>query len=74
MSMMLLIRLKGISLFLFIKLAAAALSPTWALLGAVGAVFGWVYHSYWAVPIRIVGSRHYHTIPCGYRQLFLLVV
>jgi len=41
---------------LFAKLAAAALSLEWAFLGAIGAVLGWVYQAYWAVPMGIVGA------------------
>jgi len=56
MSMLLFIKLKGISMALFAKLAAASLSLEWAFLGAVGAVLGWVYQAYWAVPIGVVGA------------------
>ncbi len=56
MSILLFIRLKGISMALFAKLAAAALSLEWAFLGAVGAVLGWVYQAYWAVPMGVVGA------------------
>jgi len=56
MSILLFIKLKKISLALFAKLAAAALSLEWAFLGAVGAVLGWVYQAYWAVPIGVVGA------------------
>ena len=38
------------------KLAAGSLSPYWAIVGAVGAVIGWVYQAFWAVPIGIVGA------------------
>jgi acetyl esterase/lipase len=56
MSILLFIKLKGISMALFAKLAASALSLEWAFLGAVGAALGWIYHAYWAVPIGIVGA------------------
>ena len=56
MSILLFIKLKGISMALFVKLAAAALSLEWAFLGAVGAVLGWVYRAYWAVPIGVAGA------------------
>lgn len=56
MSILLFIKLKGISMALFAKLAAAALSLEWAFLGAVGAVLGWVYQAYWAVPLGVVGA------------------
>jgi acetyl esterase/lipase len=38
------------------KLIAGALSPLWAIMGAVGAVIGWVYQALWAIPIGIVGA------------------
>jgi acetyl esterase/lipase len=56
MSILLFIKLKGISMTLFAKLAAAALSLEWAFLGAAGAVLGWIYQAYWAVPIGIIGA------------------
>lgn len=56
MSILLFIKLKGISMALFAKLAAAALSLEWAFLGVVGAVLGWVSQAYWAIPIGIVGA------------------
>jgi len=36
------------------KLAAGALSPIWAIMGAAGAVIGWMYQAFWVVPIGIV--------------------
>ncbi len=59
MSMLLLIRLKfplGFFLLWIPKLTAGALSPYWAIMGAVGAVLGWVYDAYWAVPMGTVGA------------------
>jgi hypothetical protein len=41
---------------LFLKLTAGSLSPYWAIMGAAGAVFGWVYGALWAVPMGIVGA------------------
>ena len=35
------------------KLTASALSPYWAIMGAVGAVIGWVYQALWAIPMGI---------------------
>jgi len=59
MSVLLLIRLKvsllGLILW-FPKLAAGALSPIWAIMGAVGAVLRWAYDALWAVPMGIVGA------------------
>jgi hypothetical protein len=53
MSILLLYRLKvslrGLILW-FPKLATGALSPYWALIGAIGAVIGGVYEALWAVP------------------------
>jgi acetyl esterase/lipase len=39
-----------------VKLAAGALSPYWAIMGAVGAVIGWGYQALWAIPMGIVGA------------------
>jgi acetyl esterase/lipase len=41
---------------LFPKLTAGALSPVWAIMGLVGALLGWVYEAYWAVPMGILGA------------------
>ena len=41
---------------LFLPMFAAALSPLWAVLGAAGAVLGWVYGALWAVPMGILGA------------------
>ncbi len=41
---------------LFPKMTAEALSPIWAIMGAVGAAIGWVYDALWAVPIGILGA------------------
>ncbi len=41
---------------MFAKLTAGTLSPYWAIMGAVGAVLGWVYQALWAVPMGIVGA------------------
>jgi len=41
---------------LFPKLTVGALSPYWAILGAAGAVIGWLYHAIWAIPMGIVGA------------------
>jgi acetyl esterase/lipase len=38
------------------KLTAGALSPVWALLGAVGAVIGGASQAYWAIPMWVVGA------------------
>jgi acetyl esterase/lipase len=43
-------------LVLFPKLTAGSLSPYWAIMGAVGAVIGWVYQALWAIPMGIVGA------------------
>jgi acetyl esterase/lipase len=42
--------------FLLPKLPAAALSPYWAIVGAVGALIGWGYQALWAIPMGIVGA------------------
>ena len=51
-----LIKLKVLNFALFAKLAASALSPIWALVGVAGAVVGWVYQAFWAIPIGIAGA------------------
>jgi len=57
MSALFLVRPKPQLLFiLFLPLAASALSPIWAIIGAVGAVLGWAYEAYWAVTMGIVGA------------------
>jgi acetyl esterase/lipase len=38
------------------KLTAGALSPYWAIMGAVGALIGWVVQALWAIPMGIVGA------------------
>jgi len=57
MSALFLIRPKVTLLFiLFLPLFAGALSPFWAIMGAIGAVLGWVYGALWAVPMGILGA------------------
>jgi len=41
---------------LVFKMAAGALSPYWAIMGAVGAVLGWAYDALWAIPMGIAGA------------------
>jgi acetyl esterase/lipase len=56
-SVLFLIKLKVLSpVPLLAKLIAGALSPYWAIMGAVGAVMGWVYQAFWAVPMGMVGA------------------
>jgi acetyl esterase/lipase len=38
------------------KLIAGALSPYWAITGAVGALIGWVYEAFWAIPMGAIGA------------------
>jgi len=56
MSIMLLIKLKVLNPVLFVDLLAGALSPLWAVMGAIGAVIGWIYQAPWAVPMGIVSA------------------
>jgi acetyl esterase/lipase len=57
MSALFLIKPKTELLFiLFLPLIAAALSPLWALMGAVGAVLGWVSGAFWAIPMGVLGA------------------
>ena len=41
---------------LFLPMFAAALSPLWAVLGAAGAVLGWIYGAPWAVLMGFLGA------------------
>ena len=43
-------------LVLVFKLTASALSTYWAIIGAVGAVIGWIVGATWAIPIGVVGA------------------
>jgi len=56
MSGLYFIKLKYPSFALLLKLLAVVLSPYWAIMGAVGAVIGWVYGALWAVPMGILGA------------------
>jgi acetyl esterase/lipase len=57
MSALFLIKPKVELLFiLFLPLFAAALSPLWAILGAVGALVGLITGTFWAVPMGILGA------------------
>jgi hypothetical protein len=57
MSALFLIKPKVQLLFiLFLPLIAEAFSPIWAIMGAVGAVLGWVSGALWAVPMGILGA------------------
>jgi acetyl esterase/lipase len=38
------------------SVTAGALSPIWAVIGAVGAVLGWLYQAFWAIPLGILGA------------------
>jgi acetyl esterase/lipase len=59
MSVLFLIRLKfplGFFTLWIPKLTAGALSPYWAIMGAVGAILGGISGAYWAVPMGIVAA------------------
>ena len=58
MSLLFLIHLRSLPgwIVLFAKLAAGALSPIWAIMGAVGALIGWLYGAFWAIPLGILGA------------------
>jgi acetyl esterase/lipase len=57
MSILFLIKPRVSLLFvLFLPLVAGTLSPIWAIMGLVGAVLGWAYGAFWAVPMGIVGA------------------
>ena len=53
LSILLIIRLKVINVIFMIRLAVAATSPYWAILGLVGALLGWGYGAPWAVLMGI---------------------
>ena len=58
MSILLLIHLRsplGWAVW-FPKLAAAGLSPLWAIMGIVGAALGWVFQALWVIPTGLVGA------------------
>ena len=58
MSILLIVNLKsplGVLVW-FPKLAAGALSPIWALMGAAGTVIGLIYGAFWALPMGIIGA------------------
>jgi len=38
------------------KLSAMALSPYWAIIGALGAILGWIYQALWAIPMGMIGA------------------
>ena len=38
------------------KSAAGALSPYLAIMGLAGAILGWVYAAYWAIPVGLAGT------------------
>jgi acetyl esterase/lipase len=58
MSVLLLVRSKmPVGWFVLVpKLAAGALSPIWAIMGAVGAVIGWTGQAPWAIPMGVLGA------------------
>ncbi len=58
MSVLLIIQTKNpIGWFvLFPKMTAGALSPYWAIMGAIGALIGWGYQALWAIPMGVIGS------------------
>jgi acetyl esterase/lipase len=43
-------------LVLIPKDISSALSPIWALMGAIGALLGWVYQAFWIIPIGMLGA------------------
>jgi acetyl esterase/lipase len=56
MAVLFLLQLKVINIVFMTRLAAAALSPFWAIMGMVGAIIGWVYQAFWTVPMGIIGA------------------
>jgi len=38
------------------KATAGALSPCWAIMGVVGALIGWSYQAFWAIPMGVLGA------------------
>jgi len=58
MSVLSLIHLRALLgwIVLFPKLSAGALSPYLAIMGVAGALLGWAYEAYWAVPMGLLGA------------------
>jgi acetyl esterase/lipase len=59
MSLLLVIRQPKFPLSFWLllpKLSAGALSPYWAIMGAVGAIIGGISGAYWAIPMGILGA------------------
>lgn len=58
MSIFLLVRLSlPLGFLIWIpKVLAGALAPFWAIVGAIGAIAGWLYEAYWAIPMGIIGA------------------
>lgn len=56
LSVLFLLQLKIINIIFMTRLIAAALSPYWAIMGAVGAILGWTYGAPWAVPMGIISA------------------
>jgi len=58
MGVLFLIHLKSPQgwILLLPKLIAGALSPIWAIMGAVGAIIGCVYQALWAIPMGVLGA------------------
>jgi acetyl esterase/lipase len=57
MSALFLLRPKAQRLYLvFFPLIAEALSPVWAIIGAVGALLGWIYGAPWAIIMGILSA------------------
>jgi acetyl esterase/lipase len=56
LSILLIIRLKVINIIFMVRLAVAALTPYWAILGLVGAILGWVVVAPWAVLMGVIST------------------
>jgi len=56
LSVLFILQLKVINIVFMIRLAVAALSPYWTIMGLVGALLGWVYGAPWAVAMGVIST------------------
>jgi len=50
------IKFKVINIVFIVRLSVVALAPIWAVMGAAGALLGWVSGAYWTIPMGIIGA------------------
>ena len=56
MSILFPIKLKVINIVFIVRLSVVALAPIWAVMGAAGALLGWVSGAYWTIPMGVIGA------------------